>query len=237
MGARSTIEIARNAGCPRRISSKHRCPLPDGVRENGHFGCLDRSSLASNVNISSRLHNQGWNSSCPAMPAGSDRSRPSHDAAAGYPLCVSPTEKRSGFTLIAVLTLALGIGANAAIFTLVHAVMLKSLPVANPQQLYRIGDNDNCCVYGGLQTEEGWGIFSYSLYQYLRNQTPEFEEMAAFQGNEPEISVRRSSANTPAEPFESEFVSGNYFSTFGVRAFAGRTLTPRTMLRELFQSS
>jgi len=130
-----------------------------------------------------------------------------------------------GFTLTAVLTLALGIGANAAIFTLVHAVMLKSLPVANPQQLYRIGDNDNCCVYGGLQTKEGWGVFSYPLYQYLRDQTPEFEEMAAFQANRPEINVRRSGTTTAAEPFGSEFVSGNYFTTFGLGAFAGRMFT------------
>src|SRR3979409_995061 len=101
-----------------------------------------------------------------------------------------------GFTATAVLTLALGIGANTAIFTLVHALMLKSLPVANPQQLYRIGDNDNCCVYGGLQTEEGWGIFSYPLYQYFREQTPEFEELAAFEGNQSEISVRRNGAST-----------------------------------------
>jgi hypothetical protein len=132
-----------------------------------------------------------------------------------------------GFTLTAVLTLALGIGANAAIFTLVHAVMLKSLPVANPQQLYRIGDSDNCCVYGGLQTEEGWGIFSYPLYQYLRDQTPEFEEVAAFEADQSEVSVRRSGAGTVAEPYASEFVSGNYFSTFGLRAFAGRMLTPQ----------
>jgi predicted permease len=135
--------------------------------------------------------------------------------------------KSPGFTLTAVLTLALGIGANTAIFTLVHAVMLKSLPVANPQQLYRIGDNDNCCVFGGLQTEQGWGVFSFSLYQYLRDQTPEFEEMAAFEANEREISVRRSGASAAAEPFESEFVSGNYFSTFGLRAFAGRVFTTR----------
>ena len=72
--------------------------------------------------------------------------------------------KSPGFTLTAAVTLALGIGANTAIFTLVHAVMLKSLPVANPAQLYRIGDNDNCCVWGGLQ-RDGWGEFSYALYQ------------------------------------------------------------------------
>jgi macrolide transport system ATP-binding/permease protein len=135
--------------------------------------------------------------------------------------------KSPGFTITAVLTLALGIGANTAIFTLVHAVMLKSLPVANPAQLYRIGDNDICCVYGGLQQEDGgWGLFSYSLYRHIRDNTPQFEEIAAFQGNEPQVSVRRSGSQAPAETFPSEFVSGNYFSTFGLRPFIGRLLTP-----------
>ena len=64
-----------------------------------------------------------------------------------------------GFTATAVLTLALGIGATTAIFTLVHAVLLKSLPVAKPGELYRVGDNENCCVNGGLQ--DNWSIFSY----------------------------------------------------------------------------
>lgn len=134
--------------------------------------------------------------------------------------------KAPGFTITAILTLALGIGANTAIFTLVHAVMLKSLPVADPAQLYRIGDNDNCCVWGGLQNE-GWGLFSYGLYQYIRSNTPQFEEIAAFDANAPEISVRRAGSQAQAETFPSEFVSGNYFSTFGLRPFAGRLLTPQ----------
>jgi len=59
--------------------------------------------------------------------------------------------KAPGLTLVAIITLALGIGANASIFTLVHAVLLQPLPVENPSQLYRLGSNDiNCCVLGGL---------------------------------------------------------------------------------------
>ena len=132
--------------------------------------------------------------------------------------------KAPGFTITAVLTLALGIGANTAIFTLVHAVMLKSLPVANPSQLYRIGDVDICCVYGGLQddTPGGWGLFSYGLYKYLEANTPQFEQIAGMQANRPMVSVRRAGSANPAETYPSEFVTGNYFETFGIKAFAGR---------------
>ena len=55
------------------------------------------------------------------------------------------------FTVTAVLTLALGIGGTTAIFTLIHAVMLRSLPVTDPDRLFRIGDGSNCCVQGGPQ--------------------------------------------------------------------------------------
>jgi len=132
--------------------------------------------------------------------------------------------KSPGFTIVAVLTLALGIGANTAIFTLVDAVMLRSLPVASPKQLYRLGDRENCCVLGGFQDD--WAIYSYSLYKQFRDHTPEFSEMAALQGGLQELSARRSSSTGAAEPFAGEFVSGNYFSTFGIGVFAGRAITP-----------
>src|SRR5579862_1919402 len=94
-----------------------------------------------------------------------------------------------GFTATAVLTLALGIGGTTAIFTLIDAVMLKSLPVANPAALWRIGDSDDCCVQGGPQ--DRWGFFSYPLYQRLKAAAPEFEDAAAFQAGGNRFSVRR----------------------------------------------
>src|ERR1700745_4110592 len=83
------------------------------------------------------------------------------------------------FTVTAVLTLALGIGATTAIFTLVHAVLLNSLPVAKPSELYRVGDVENCCVNGGLQ--DNWSLFSYDKYTTFRDGTQGFAELAAFQ--------------------------------------------------------
>src|SRR5436309_916494 len=124
------------------------------------------------------------------------------------------------FTAAAVLTLALGIGGTTAIFTLIHAVMLRSLPVSDPARLYRIGDGDDCCVEGGPQNR--WGLFSFPLYERLKAETPEFEEVAAFQAGGWRFSVRREGVETAARPLRSEFVTGNYFSTLGVGAFGGR---------------
>src|SRR3954454_23363190 len=121
------------------------------------------------------------------------------------------------FAIAAVATLALGIGGTTAIFTLIHAVMLRSLPVADPALLYRIGDGDDCCVEGGPQ--DRWGMFSFPLYERLKAATPEFEELAAFQAGGARLSVRRQGVDTAARPLRSEFVTGNYFSTLGISAF------------------
>jgi predicted permease len=127
------------------------------------------------------------------------------------------------FTATAVLTLALGIGGTTAIFTLIHAVMLRSLPVSDPSRLYRIGDGSSCCVQGGPQ--DRWGMFSYPLFERLKAELPEFEELTAFQAGGTRLSVRRQNVESTARPLRSEYVTGNYFSTLGVRAFGGRVFT------------
>src|SRR5438552_292573 len=106
------------------------------------------------------------------------------------------------FTAAAVLTLALGIGGTTAIFTLIHAVMLRSLPVSDPGRLYRVGEGDECCVEGGPQ--DRWGFYSFPLYERLKTETPEFEDVAAFQaGNwlpvqqEPMIDGKAALLNQP----------------------------------------
>src|ERR1700743_3407946 len=85
------------------------------------------------------------------------------------------------FAVTAIVTLALGIGGTTAIFTLMDAIMLRSLPVADPARLYRVGDGNNCCVQGGPQ--DRWGMYSFPLFERLKAETPEFEEVAAFQAS------------------------------------------------------
>ncbi|MGA7765390.1 MAG: ABC transporter permease [Candidatus Sulfotelmatobacter sp.] len=129
-----------------------------------------------------------------------------------------------GFTLTAVITLALGIGANTAIFTLIHGILLRSLPVTDPARLYRVGDTDDCCYEGGFQNDNGdFAIFPYDLYLHLKQSAPEFEQLAAVQAGQSGLSVR--SGKTPARPLRAEYVSGNYFATLGVGAYAGRVLS------------
>src|SRR5256885_12581600 len=129
------------------------------------------------------------------------------------------------FTSATVLTLALGIGATTSIFTLVHAVMLKSLPVANPSELYRLGRESRCCYTGGYSQEKEFSLVSYELYKYFRDNTKGLSELAAFPAPEQLFGVRRSGTSEAAQSYPGEFVSGNYFSMFGIRAYAGRALT------------
>ncbi len=130
------------------------------------------------------------------------------------------------FTITVLLTLALGIGANAAIFTLVNAVLLKNLPVTDPGSLVRIGDKNDCCVNSGTRDGGDYSLFSTDTYEQLKKNTPEFEELAAMQagfGYRP-IIARRDGTQAAARSVMAEFVSGNYFRTFGLQPKAGRLL-------------
>jgi predicted permease len=131
--------------------------------------------------------------------------------------------KSPGFTAIVVLTLALGIGANTAIFTVVNAIMLQPLPVKDPGQLYSVGDNHGCCQLAGIQGD--FSIFSTALYEQLRDNTPEFSDLAAFEP-QPAGAVFRRSGSPSGRTGVEEFVSGNYFRTLGVSAALGRALAP-----------
>ncbi|HMG03565.1 MAG TPA: ABC transporter permease [Edaphobacter sp.] len=135
--------------------------------------------------------------------------------------------KAPAFTATAVITLALGIGATTAIFTLVHQVMLKSLPVAKPEELWRIGDKIRCCNWGGYtQGEDGnFSLFSWEAYKNFREHTPEFTDLAALQAGNAALGVRRAGSQAPADTRNGEYVSGNFFRTLGVQPWIGRMMT------------
>jgi putative ABC transport system permease protein len=135
--------------------------------------------------------------------------------------------KAPGFTTTAVITLALGIGATTAIFTLIHQVMLKSLPVAKPEELWRIGDKIRCCNWGGYtQGEDGdFALFSWEAYKNFRARTPEFTDLAALQAGNAPLGVRRAGSQAAADTRNGEFVSGNFFRTLGVQPWIGRLMT------------
>ncbi len=135
--------------------------------------------------------------------------------------------KAPGFTATAVVTLALGIGATTAIFTLVHQVMLKSLPVAKPEELWRIGDKIRCCNWGGYSQDiDGdFSLFSWEAYKNFRARTPEFTDLAALQAGNAALGVRRAGSQAQADTRNGEYVSGNFFRTLGVQPWIGRFMT------------
>src|SRR6202789_51579 len=134
--------------------------------------------------------------------------------------------KTPGFTVTVLLTLALGIGANAAIFTLINAILLHNLPVTDPRTLIRIGDKDDCCVNGGWKDDGDYSLFSTDSYFLLKKNLPEFEELAAMESGYAwrPITVRRAGPQTVAKSVLGTFVSGNYFRVFGLSPAAGRLL-------------
>ena len=135
--------------------------------------------------------------------------------------------KAPGITTTAVVTLALGIGATTAIFTLVHQVMLKSLPVTKPEELWKIGDKIRCCNWGGyIQGDDGaFSLFSWEAYKNFRAHTPEFIDLAALQAGNAPLGVRRAGSPAQANTRNGEYVSGNFFRTLGVQPWIGRVMT------------
>ena len=137
--------------------------------------------------------------------------------------------KNPGSTAVAILTLALGIGANTAIFTIFDAVLLESLPVREPSRLVLFSDDLSEGSYRGDPPSNRWDAFSTEVSDYIRKQPLPFESLAAFRSGEDTVTVRLAdspSASGPAERALVHLVSGNYFSTMGVDSVMGRTLSP-----------
>src|SRR3984957_1483548 len=123
-------------------------------------------------------------------------------------------------TIVALISLALGIGANTAIFSFLDAVMLRSLPVKNPQQLVKLGVEDWDGITNTFACTE---LYSYPFYRQLQSKNVVFSDTAAVFSMLDEVhgfvDERRDS-----EPINVQFISGTYFQTLGVGAEKGRTI-------------
>ena len=135
--------------------------------------------------------------------------------------------KNPGFAVITIFVLALGIGANTAIFTLFDAILLRSLPVHDPARLVLFGAGFSEGTQTGNPPKGRWDLFSYELYEALRRQPLPFDSLAAVRSGEAAVSVRLSQepgGDGEVQRAQAHLVSANYFRTMGVEAARGRTL-------------
>ncbi len=138
--------------------------------------------------------------------------------------------KRPVFTAVALLSLALGIGANTAIFTLIQQLLLRDLPVPAPEQLVTFGDATNAGIAGGIDIGQ-YGMFPWYFARQLQANPGPFQGIAAIGSFSPKVSVRTaqesgSPSESPARLATASLVSGNYFSVLGAHVLMGRTITP-----------
>ena len=127
-----------------------------------------------------------------------------------------------GITIVALLSLALGIGANTAIFSLLDAVMLRSLPVEDPQRLFLFGHGRWAGSMDGLPNRS-WDLFSYPFYREISQKNNVFSGVTAIDSIE--FSTHGTVAGGSPELMSADLVSGSYFSVLGVKPVLGRVLT------------
>lgn len=136
--------------------------------------------------------------------------------------------KSPGFTAIAILTLALGIGANSAIFTLLNQVLLRNLPVRDPKQLVAFGDSIFGGIAGGIDLGGFGGYFPWDFAQQLEETPGPFQGIAAYGSFSSKVTVgqRTIASGEPPLLAGANLVSGNYFTVLGAHPLLGRTILP-----------
>lgn len=135
--------------------------------------------------------------------------------------------KSPGFTIVAVFTLALGIGANTAIFTLINQVLLRELPVHDPQQLVALNDSISAGVAGGIDLGAFGGYFPWDFARRLEDNPGPFQAIGAYASFSNKVNIGQMTAGAgPSFLATANLVSGNYFTVLGAQPFLGRTILP-----------
>ncbi len=140
--------------------------------------------------------------------------------------------KSPSFTVVALLSLALGIGANTAIFTLINQVLLHELPVQHPEELVAFGHSESAGIAGGIDLGAFGGFFPWDFARQLQRDPGPFQGIAAYCSFSPEVNIRVPgngtvpTRNSAAVVVVANLVSGNYFKVLGARPLLGRTILP-----------
>jgi predicted permease len=137
--------------------------------------------------------------------------------------------RNPGFTVVAVLSLALGVGANTAIFSVIDALVLRRLPVQHPEQLVSLGEGKKVGVANGFPSQAA-DLYSPTFYRELQKDHRVLSEVAAMSSLPAEVHGRVA-AGADLEPLKVQLVSGNYFGVLGVNPAAGRLLTTEDDIR------
>ncbi|MES1261817.1 MAG: ABC transporter permease, partial [Acidobacteriota bacterium] len=131
--------------------------------------------------------------------------------------------RNPGFTAVAVVSLALGIGANTAIFSFINTVLLRSLPAREPHQLVIFGEGRSRGIYGGAP-DSAMELFGWEQFHNFRRQNQVFEDVLAMNSSPARLYLTIAGENSPGTPeaAQAHLVSGNFFDVLGVQPAAGR---------------
>ncbi len=134
--------------------------------------------------------------------------------------------KNPGFTAIAILSLALGVGANTAIFTLINDLMIKQLPVNRPEQLVSLGEDSGCCILGTVSMGTA-GLFSYDFYRQIDKQHQFFQGISASAGFTLPAGVRLGERSAgPADAAFCSWCRGTTSASFRLNLSSGERFSP-----------
>ena len=172
-----------------------------------------RIEMGSAESVKEKIHSATWESTAESI---------FHDIRFSLRMMA----KSPGFTAVAILSLALGIGANTAIFTLINSLMLKSLPVTHPEELVAFGQEFGGGRVAGVPAGP-WDIFPYDFYLQLQQRQTFMQGIAAYGSFPTQVSVRSNiTATSSATQAISHLVSGNFFAVLGAEPLLGRTIQP-----------